>query len=133
MSMFGSLSEKLENAFKKASESPNSLVKSLTSARYTSSRIRRIALQNLLTINESLIRKGLSNPLYLRVLAVKSSAKDVLSALSEALYPVLARPRDANCLIDVAEEIFAVDVFAEKVYGLLYKREKNIDIFVLRQ
>jgi predicted nucleotidyltransferase len=48
--------EGLENALKKAAESADGLVDSLTSARYTSSRIRRIALQNLLNIEETLIR-----------------------------------------------------------------------------
>ena len=123
-------SEGLENALKKAAENSTSLVKSLTSARYTSSRIRRIALQNLLNISESLIRNGLKNPLYLRVLAVKNTEKDILSVLSQSPYPILARPRDASALFGIAEEVFAVDAFAEKVYGLLYKQEKNIDIFV---
>ena len=122
--------EGLENALKNAAESANALVDSLTSARYTSSRIRRIALQNLLNIPETLLRNGLNNPLYLRVLAVKNPAKDILSALSTASYPIIARPRDANLLEGVAKEIFAVDSFAEKVYSLLYPQEKKIDIFI---
>ena len=123
--------EGLENALKKAAESADGLVESLTSARYTSSRIRRIALQNLLNIEESLIRKGLCNPLYLRVLAVKNPAKEILSALSESSFPLIARPRDALSLKDTAKEVFATDTFAEKVYGLLYpRRETNIDIFI---
>ena len=123
-------SEGLENALKKAAESSASLTESLTSARYTSSRIRRIALQNLLNIDEKLIRNGLSNPLYLRILAVKNPAKDLLSSLSESPYPIIARPRDTNVLSGCAKEVFTIDEFAEKVYGLLYKQEKNIDIFV---
>lgn len=123
--------EGLENALKKAAESTEGLVESLTSARYTSSRIRRIALQNLLNIDENLIRSGLCNPLYLRVLAVKNPAKKVLSALSEATYPIIARPRDALSLKDAAKEAFFIDTFAEKVHALLYpKKENNIDIFI---
>ena len=123
--------EGLENALKKAAEHTEGLVESLTSARYTSSRIRRIALQNLLNIDETIIRSGLCNPLYLRVLAVKNPAKEVLSALSEATYPIIARPRDALNLKDTAKEVFSVDTFAEKVHALLYpKKENNIDIFI---
>jgi predicted nucleotidyltransferase len=56
--------EGLENAFKKAAILSPSLTQSLTSARYTASRIRRIALQCLLGAEESLIRKSLSIFLY---------------------------------------------------------------------
>ena len=59
--------EGLENAFKKAALSNQSFVDALTSARYTSSRIRRIALQNLLQIDEDLIQHSLRSPLYLRI------------------------------------------------------------------
>ena len=123
--------EGLENALKRASEEPKTLVESLTSARYTSSRIRRIALQNLLNINEDLIRSGLQSPLYLRVLAIKNPASEALSALSESNHQLLVRPRDTLELSGVASKVFAIDTFAEKVYNLLYpKREKNIDIFI---
>ena len=70
--------EGLENAFKKAAEKSTSLVEELTSARYTSSRIRRIALQNLLGISEALIRQALQAPLYLRVLAINKEKTDLL-------------------------------------------------------
>ena len=123
--------EGLENALKKASTEVQPLVENLTSTRYTSSRIRRIALQNLLNIDENLIRSGLLNPLYLRVLAVKNPAKDVLSVLSESSYPIIARPRDSLNLKDTAKEVFLVDTFAEKIHALLYpKTETKIDIFV---
>ena len=122
--------EGLENALIKASASPLSLVERLTSTRYTSSRIRRIALQNLLNIEEQLIRECLDNPLYLRVLAIKSTKRELLSVLSEASFPIIARPRDANALSGVAKKCFEVDVFAEKVYGLLYKRNIPIDVFI---
>lgn len=123
--------EGLENALKKAAENAEPLVECLTSARYTSSRIRRIALQNLLNIDETLIQSGLCNPLYLRLLAVKNSAKEVLSALSESSYPIIARPRDSLNLKATAKEVFSVDTFAEKVHALLYpKVETQIDIFI---
>ena len=123
-------SEGLENALKKAAGRTESLVDSLTSARYTSSRIRRIALQNLLKIKETLIRDCLQSPLYLRILAVQKARKDLLSALSEASFPLIARPRGENVLTGAAKECYAIDIFAEKIYGILCDSKKEINIFI---
>jgi len=112
-------SEGLENALKKASQSAEPLETALTSARYTASRIRRIALQNLLQIDETLIRQSLESDLYLRVLAVKENRSDVLSVLSESKSPLIIRAHDENKLNDVAKRCFEKDVFAEKVYSLI--------------
>ena len=122
-------SEGLENAFKKAALSPNSFVDELTSARYTSSRIRRIALQNLLGIKESFIRDCLATKLYLRVLAVNADKKDVLSAIFTPNAPSILRAYDANTLNGTAKECLGKDNFAESIYQLLNnlgKKEKNI-------
>ena len=121
--------EGLENAFKKAALQKDSLEDSLTSARYTAARIRRIALQNLLNIEEVLIRESLQSSLYLRVLAANKARTDVLSALGEANCPILARARDEENLNGVAQRAFAVDRFAEKVYGLLCSQTKPPTIF----
>ena len=123
--------EGLENAFKKAALQAQPLVESLTSARYTSSRIRRIALQNLLSIHEEFIRQCLQSPLYLRVLAVKKERTDVMSALSESSFPMIARAYDDKALNSVAKQSFEKDMFAENVRNLLYceqKQDKNIFI-----
>lgn len=112
--------EGLENALKKAAMTNFSLTEVLTSSRYTSSRIRRIALQNLLNIDEQKIRDCLRSPLYLRVLAVKKERNDVLSALSDCLLPLLLRAHDEDRLCDVAKQSFKIDLFAEKVYNIVY-------------
>ena len=122
--------EGLENALKKAAKLPEKLVETLTSARYTSSRIRRIALQNLLNIDETLILESLSAPLYLRILAAKKERGDVLSALGESSFPILVRAHDEKVLSGVAKRCFDTDVFAEKIYGLLYHTTKEKSIFV---
>ena len=122
--------EGLENAFKKAALLDNTLVESLTSARYTSARIRRIALQNLLKINEELIRKSLQSELYLRVLAVKKSSTEALSALSNSELPMIARAHDEDVLFGTAKQAYEVDRFAESVYSLLYPALNNRTIFV---
>lgn len=121
--------EGLENALQKAAELSPSLTQTLTSARYTSSRIRRIALQNLLKIEEGLIRDSLSSPLYLRLLAAKKERTDLLSALSESEYPLLSRAHDENSLCENAKKCLDRDIFAEKIYALLYSQKKK-NIFI---
>ena len=121
--------EGLENAFKRAATKREPLVKTLTSARYTSSRIRRIALQNLLKIHETDIRESLQKDLYLNVLAIKKERKDLLSALGESAFPILIRAHDEEMLCGIASCAFEIDCFAEQVYNLLYNiktQEKNI-------
>lgn len=123
--------EGLENAFKRAALQEEPLEKTLTSARYTSSRIRRIALQNLLKIDENSIREALRNPLYLNVLAIKKESKDLLSALGESNFPLLIRAHDEESLCGVAKSTLETDRFADHVYRLLYtasKQEKNVFI-----
>ncbi|MBE5746750.1 MAG: nucleotidyltransferase family protein [Clostridiales bacterium] len=122
--------EGLENALKKAAELPETLVETLTSARYTSSRIRRITLQNLLNIEETLLRECLANPLYLRILAAKKERSDVLSALGESTLPIIARAHDENVLNDIAKLCFEKDQYAEKIHALLYNAPKDKTIFV---
>ena len=122
--------EGLENAFKKAALFTQTLQESLTSARYTSSRIRRIALQNLLNIDETLIRQALSTPLYLRVLAVKKERQDVLSSLSESNFPIIARAHDEDVLSNVSMDCFYKDLFADNIYKLLYPYNPTNRIFI---
>lgn len=122
--------EGLENAFKKAAKQPQTLVESLTSARYTSSRIRRIALQNLLEIDKNLIQAGLQSPLYLRVLAVKKERSDILSALSTSLCPIIIRAHDEESLCGIAKKVYQRDIFAENVYTLLQNPQKTHNVFI---
>ena len=122
--------EGLENAFQKAAKSPLPLCDNLTSSRYTSSRIRRIALQNLLNIEESLIRECLQSDLYLRLLAVNKERTDVLSALSESRYPLLARAHDDDPLIGAAKSSYQKDLFAENIHTLLYPQTNEKNIFI---
>lgn len=122
--------EGLENAFKKVAINGGDFVEELTSQRYTSSRIKRIALQNLLGIDETLIRSALSSPLYLRVLAVNKAKKDLLSALSESEYPLLLRAHDDEKLPPLAKSVYEKDLFAEKVYSLLYPNANKTTPFI---
>ena len=123
--------EGLENALKKAATLSAPLAQSLTSARYTASRIRRIALQNLLGIEKDFIQQCLSEPLYLRMLAVKKSATELLSVLGSATLPLLIRAQDRTVLSGVGKACFEKDIFSENVYSILYENVRtNKNIFI---
>ena len=114
--------EGLENAFKKAALLPETLENTLTSARYTTSRIRRIALQNLLGIRKDLIFDSLSSPLYVRPLAYKAEQKELLSAISQSTLPFLACGQDKGKLQGTAAKCLAIDLFAENLYSVLSQK-----------
>jgi len=122
--------EGLEYALQKAALQNASLSESLTSPRYTSSRIRRIALQNLLHVEENTVRACLTSPLYLRVLSIKKERNDILTAFSKSAAITIARAHDENALTGNALSAFNIDLFAEKVYSLLYPATKNSSIFI---
>ncbi len=122
--------EGLENAFKKAATFNSTFSESLTSARYTASRIRRIALHALLNITESLTRECLSTPLYLRVLSVNKARESVISILSNTHTPLITRARDEEKLSDIAKRCYEIDSFAEKIHLLLYPNELNKKTFI---
>ena len=111
--------EGLENALKRAAQSPQNLVSSLTSARYTSSRIRRIALQNALGISHKEILEFLQSPLYIQPLALRKERKDVLSVLGNANAPLVLRAHDENGLSPTAKTCLEKQRTADTLYALL--------------
>lgn len=117
--------EGLENAFKRCAEqnTPN-FIQELTTARYTSSRIRRIALQSLLNISRDNILNGLKAPLYIRLLAAKKERSDIFAALSKASCPFLTKYVTPEHLTGVARKIYEIDLYAEKIFAIA----KNIQI-----
>jgi len=122
--------EGLENALKKVAQENKPLVDTLTNARYTSSRIRRIALQNLLNIEEKLIQNALLVSLYLRILSAKKAQNELLPSLSASNLPLIIRATDGDVLNGTAKDVYSIDVRAEKIYGLLYKNTINKNIFI---
>ncbi len=115
--------EGLENAFKNAASASKTLEESLVSPRYTASRIRRIALQNLLNIRKDFIFECLSNPLYIHPLAYKSERTDLLSALSKASIPFLASGKEKRSLTRTAKACLEKDEYAERIYSVLARQE----------
>ena len=112
--------EGLENALKRAAKSNvRDIPAALTSRRYTTSRIRRILLQNLLGITECFVRECLNAPLYLRLLAVGNGREEILSALGNATVPLLAKTGDEKRLTGIAKECAEKDLFADEVFRLV--------------
>lgn len=122
--------EGLENAFKKSAKDIKPFTETLTSPRYTASRIRRIALQNLLRIQESLIRGCLSAPLYIKPLAIKAENTELLSVFGKANYPLIVRAHDENVLEGYAKQCFDTERFADDVYSILNPNTKKQSIFI---
>ncbi|MBQ8657765.1 MAG: nucleotidyltransferase family protein [Clostridia bacterium] len=125
-------SEGLENALKNAvRQGERNIAEKLTSARYTTSRLRRILLQNALNITKSDIRDYLNADLYLKVLAINKNREDLLSSLGNAASPLLIRAHDEDKLCCEAKRCLKTDIFAEQLYSLLYPSEKKTNtIFI---
>ena len=123
--------EGLENAFKGAAEKTDEFVKELTSARYTAARLRRIALHNVLNIEESFIRNCLSSPLYLTPLAYKKERTDLLSALSKASIPFLSSGKQIKALFGVAKRCYEKDEFASTVYDAITNTKTSKELVIV--
>ena len=113
-------SEGLENALKRAAEeNVKDIARALTSKRYTTSRLRRVLLQNLFGISEAFIRECFASPLYLRLLAVRKGREDVLSALGRSAYPLLSRSGDEQRLEGTARACAEKERFADEVFRIV--------------
>lgn len=116
--------EGLENALvREALKGEGDVAKAITSKRYTTSRIRRILLQNALGIDEKLIKKALKNRLYLSLLSIKKQNKQLLSELGNKKFPLLVRGTDENELSDVAKLVLEKDKFAASLHALIFDKE----------
>ena len=121
--------EGLENRIKalsKTSDNLEDLKDKLKTKRYTYTRISRILLSCMLGIEESFIRKCLSDELYLKVLAIDKNKLSILSEFSKMTdTPIITRKRDADALIGISKACFEKDVFANDVYGFVTNTKTN--------
>ncbi len=121
--------EGLENRIKalcKDNLNLGELIDKATTKRYTSSRIKRIILSNLLEIDSKLVKDCLEDPLYAKVLAVKGDSKDLISLLSEkSEYPLITRKSDTTYLKKTAKQCFEKDVLASDMYNLITDQKLN--------
>ena len=82
--------------------------------------------KRMLGITEKLVRKSLSQDLYLKVLAVNKEKTDLLSQFSSLSgYPLITRKSDVIKLAGAALECFREDVFANDVYNFINKKHTN--------
>ena len=135
MKLLPDCTEGLENRIKalsKDSLTVEELVNKVTTKRYTSSRIRRILISNLLGITENLKNECLSKPLYAKILAVNSQSKDLISLLSSnSSIPILTRKSDSEQLKKTAKKCFEIDCLAQDLYNLATNTKENENYMVI--
>lgn len=122
-------SEGLENrirAMAKSNPRYGDALSKIVCKRYTLSRLRRILLQNALKINLKDVKNYLQSALYYRILAVKKeSADELLAALGEGSFPIIARKNDVSALKKDALPCFETDVRANDFYNILTGEHTN--------
>ncbi len=128
--------EGLENRIKalsKDNHTVDGLVEKVSTKRYTSTRVRRILIANLLNIKREFVLECLSTPLYAKVLAVNNDKKEIISDISaKSKVPVLVRKSDLSTLKKTAENCFNVDALANDLYNLAtgQKQNENFTLFI---
>ncbi|MBR7185877.1 MAG: nucleotidyltransferase family protein [Clostridia bacterium] len=96
------------------------MLEKVVSKRYTRSRIKRIVMQNFLGIRLKEVKSFLSAPLYCHMLAVKKEgAEELLSALAQGTFPLIARKSDFSLLKRDALACFLMDSRANDLYNAL--------------
>ncbi len=122
-------SEGLENRIKaliKDSSDYETAIEKIATKRYTYARVKRITVGNLLKINDKLVQKALQTPLYAKVLAIKSDAKDMISSISaNSAIPLLTRKKDYADVKKTAEAALNVDDLANDLYSVVTKEKQN--------
>ncbi len=114
--------EGLENNLKSRVGLPyGELISAVGGKRYSCSRIKRILLANLLDLYEDECKEFLKSPLYLKPLAVKKQRSDeILSALSQAEFPLLLKKKNIGLLKETAEKCLEKDLNAGKIRDFIF-------------
>ncbi len=98
------------------------LIEKVKTKRYSTARLKRIFINNLLGIDTNLVKKALSSPLYFRVLALKKGKKKALNLLAESkTLPIIERKSSITKLKGVQKKCFEKDLLALNVYSLITK------------
>ena len=121
--------EGLENrikAFVKDNNTLEGLIEKVSTKRYTKTRVQRIITANLLGIEDKLVKDCLTDPLYVKVLAVNSDSKDLIPLIcSNSKLPVLTRKSDSVELKKTAKACFEKDVLANDLHSHFTKTKTN--------
>ena len=129
------VSEGLENAIKKASNSCNNIedfINAVKSKRYTRSRIQRILLYALLNITKSDISDSYKVKPYIRVLAISEKGKYLLSEMhsKKFKYPVITSVK--KFLVEnnnkTLENMLLKDILATNIYTLGYGHDSQANL-----
>ncbi len=100
------------------------LLQKLSTRRYTSTRLSRVALSALLGIEKSSVLKYLKSELYLKVLAINADKTHLLSDLKGNI-PFLTRKSDADKLRGAAADCFKTDAKACDIFSCATKKRVN--------
>ena len=96
--------------------------------RYTASRVKRIALSNMLGLFADDCRRYLGGKLYLKPIAVNSGRADpVLGSLSRSCFPLLLKERDENMLSEEGKKCLKKDKYALKMRNFIFGEEDTRD------
>lgn len=121
--------EGLENRIKaliKDTSSYDAAVEKIVTKRYTYARVKRITVNNLLNISEKLVQSALKTPLYAKVLAIRSDAKDMISEISvNSSIPLLTRKKDYAEVKKTAALCLETDDLSNDLYSLITKEKFN--------
>ena len=127
--------EGLENRLPSLAELPyNKIIDEATGRRYSSSRIKRILLANLLSIYQTDCEKYLNSKLYIKPIAIKKERADfILSTLAKSEFPTILRQRDIANLNSESKKCFESDIKVYKIASFISKRaisNFNYPIFI---
>ena len=121
--------EGLEHRIKallKDNNSVETLVRKISTKRYTEARIRRIFIANLLGIKKDFQNECLKEPLYIKVLAVNALNKNIISIIGEnSSVPVITRKSQAAELKKTAKACYGIDALACDIYDLATGETEN--------
>ena len=91
-------------------------------------KIKRKKIETIISlgIEDKLVKDCLTNPLYVKVLAVNSDSKDLIPLIcSNSKLPVLTRKSDSVDLKKTAKKCFEKDVLANDLHSHLTKTKTN--------
>lgn len=127
--------EGLENKLKSLSYlSLTNIIESATSKRYSSSRIRRILIENALKLYQDDCLTILKNGAYVRLLAVKKEKADnLLKTISESRLPVFAGNKLLNgvSVSKYAEKCIENDKRELETYNFILQKQDNDRMIII--
>lgn len=127
--------EGLENRIKALSKdnlTVDALVEKVSTKRYSSARIRRILIANLLGITDKFTLDCLEGKLYAKVLAVNENGKDIISELAnKSSIPIITRKSDVLALKKTALKCFELDALAVDLYNLATNQKQNENFMLI--